>query len=555
MKIRDFVLVIILLFVTCGFAFADRQLDRTEVLQIFQTLTSQPKETWIPTGTIEATRQEYKSSNGYIIDSTVLVRYDGDRFYWEINIDSCTRQTQPQRCSRVDFDLNWNKRRVFAWDGERYTMYFRPGNHAIVTEGSSDIPVNVNGPLTAGIVPWGFGIYTIESLSAAESSAIEVDVSGQKQIHLTLKKTNTPEIIFVLDPTKDYAVLSCSLNSAGRSSIVKTCGDYQLVSGTWIPATIIIEQYDDSKQPSELLSYDYWNLDFVSVSLPHYFSVEYETGTLVEYNSSITNKPLLYRYSNEVDTDSLLQNRLAVVLAGNIQTQNCATVAMKYVAGQLGKNVTDQKLVELVNEPNEDTSLYELRRFAKELGFHCLAVKTDIQTLKNLEDCQAILHLPGANHYVVLGHIDDEYVWLVDLDSNKFYYRIRIDQFGLRWREGTALLISRNPLLLTGTFAELKDSELHEIIGSTISFDNFACTELIQGYNVIFCSEMMSGLCGGCYTIFYNRYGCTEGEDGDYCTGTDMIGNIWNPCIEDPHNPGACVGSGDWYSRYIRACK
>jgi len=555
MKIRDVVLVIILLFVTCGFAFADRQLDRTEVLQIFQMLTSQPKETWIPTGNSVATHQEYKSSNRCTTDSTVVVKYDGDKLFWEISIDSCTRQTGAQGSSPDDFDLNWNKKRVFAWDGERYTMYFRPGNHAIVTEGPSDIPVTVNGPLTAGIVPWGYGIYTMESLSAAESSAIEMDANGQEQVHLTLNKTNMPEMGFVLDPTKDYAVLSCSLNSAGRSTIVKTYGDYQLVSGTWVPTTIIIERYDDSKQPSELLSYDYWDLAFVSVSLPHYFGVEYETGTLVEYYPSINKKALWYCYSNEVDTDSLLQNRLAVVLAGDTQTQNCATVAMKYAAGQLGKNVTDQKLAELVNEPNEDTSLYELRRFAKELGFHCLAVRTDIQTLRNLEDCQAILHLPGANHYVVLGYIDDEYVWLIDLNSNKFYYRIRIDQFGLRWREGTALLISGNPLLLTGTFAELKDSELHEIIGSTISFDNFACTDLIQTYNVIFCSKPIFGLCGGCYTIFYNRYGCAEGMDGDYCTGTAVVGNVRSPCIEDPYNPGYCIITGEWFSRYIRACQ
>ena len=82
-------------------------------------------------------------------DSTVAVKYDGDRFYWEINVDSHTKQTEARangKSPQDNLDLNWNRRRVFAWDGERYTMYFGSGNHAIVHESPSDIPVAVNGP-------------------------------------------------------------------------------------------------------------------------------------------------------------------------------------------------------------------------------------------------------------------------------------------------------------------------------------------------------------------------------------------------------------------------
>ena len=96
MKIRDFVLAVILLFIAGDFAIADRQLDQAQILQIFQTLTDQPRNTWIPAGTIKAKHLEYKASSGYVTESTVIVKYDGDRFYWEINIDSHTRQTQPQ---------------------------------------------------------------------------------------------------------------------------------------------------------------------------------------------------------------------------------------------------------------------------------------------------------------------------------------------------------------------------------------------------------------------------------------------------------------------------
>ena len=558
MKIRDLVLAVFLLFIARGFAFADGQLDKAEILQIFQTLTDQPRKTWIPTGVVEAMHLEYKQSKGYITESTVIVKYDGDRFYWEINVESSTKQSEPQWSgdgisSRDTPDPNWNKKRVFAWDGERYTMYFRPSNHAIVTENPHDMPVVVNGPLTAGVVPWGYGIYTLENLLAAESSG-EIDSYGQ--IHLTVRQTNTPEIIFTLDPAKNDAVLSWSINDPGRSSIITTYGDYQLVSGRWIPTTIILERYDDSKESPELLSYDYWEFTSISIGLPQpdSFSVVYETAALVEFYSSITDKPLSYRYSNEVDMDSLLQNRLVIASAHDTLTQNCATVAMKYVSAQLDKNVADQQLAPLVNEPNEDTSLYALRQFAQGLGFHCLAVKTNIQTLKNLKNCQAILHLPGAKHYVVLEYIDDEYIWLIDLDSNKFYYRTKLDGFDLDWSAGTALLISNEPLDLAGTFTEIGDEELHKIIGSD-GFGTYSCTDLIQQYNVIFCSEPIFGLCGGLYTIFYNRYGCELDEDGGSCTGTGVVGNVSSPCIEDPYNPGYCIITGEWFSRYIRACR
>ena len=158
MKIRDLILAAFLLFIARSFAFAGGQLDKAEILQIFEMLTDQPRKTWIPTGVVEATHLEYKQSKGYITESTVIVKYDGDRFYWEINVESSTEQPEPQGSSdgissRDTPDPNCNKKRVFAWDGERYTMYFRPGNHAIITENPNDIPVTVNGSLTAGIVP------------------------------------------------------------------------------------------------------------------------------------------------------------------------------------------------------------------------------------------------------------------------------------------------------------------------------------------------------------------------------------------------------------------
>jgi hypothetical protein len=42
-------------------AFADRPLNRSEILHIFQSLTSQPKKAWIPAGIVEATHEQYRA--------------------------------------------------------------------------------------------------------------------------------------------------------------------------------------------------------------------------------------------------------------------------------------------------------------------------------------------------------------------------------------------------------------------------------------------------------------------------------------------------------------
>ncbi|MHC4110648.1 MAG: cysteine peptidase family C39 domain-containing protein [Planctomycetota bacterium] len=556
MKMKNIAFTVILLFLVQNCARAERQLDKAEILQVFETLTRQPRRTWIPGGTIEATHHEYKSSSGYMTDSTVTVKYDGERFYWEINVDSYTKQNNNSNPPQNNFDLNWNKKRVFTWDGERYTMYFRPANHAIVRENPTNIPVVVNGPLTAGIVPWGHGIYTLEELSAAQSSA---NVGAQGHVHLILNKTDLPEIVFVLDPTKDYALLSCLMNFAGGASIKKTYGDYESVLGKWIPTTIIIERYGPGKQSPELLSCDHWELTSITPIPPQSdsFHASYETDARVEFYSPIGNKAFSYRYYSEVDTESLLQEKLAIALTEQTQSQNCATVAIKYISERLGKNITDQDLAELVSEPNKSTNLYALRQFARELDLHCLAVKTDIQALKNLKNCQAILHLPGINHYVVFEYIDDEYVWVIDLDSNKFFYRTKLKEFGLVWSAGTALLVSDKPLEPDPNDTPINDSDLQKIIGSIEGgLTDFSCSDTIQEYKYLYCPPPIGGYCAGRVWEWPERWGCEPNSVGPPppCNGTDWPGTYSYPCINKVGNPGECDVEYTLFIDPIRAC-
>jgi hypothetical protein len=547
-------------FLLVGFSsvIADRQLDKTEISQILRTLTDTPKHTWIPGGTIAAAHQEFSASSGYKTDSIVKLMYDGERFYWEISIDSHVREPKPNKRDREEgLDINRNRHRVFAWDGQFYTMYFKSGNHAIVMESPVDIPVAAAGPLTAGVIPWGYGLYTPDNLLEFETSAIETEDDGQKKMHLTLDKTGSTTINMTLDPSKNYAVLSCSVNNPGRSLTTQTFGDYKLTGEVWIPKTIIIERYDSSEQEPKLLSYDYWNIKYININFSQFVpKPKYETNALVEFHSPMLGKPLSYRYSEKVDTELLFQEKLDILLSGDMRSQNCATSAMRYVAKRLGKEISEDKISELAEEPDKGTSLYSMMQFSRDLGFYCLAVRTDIAALKDLSNCKVILHLPRAKHYVVLEHADDASIWLIDLSDDKFYYSVGLDDFRNDWSDGTALLLSNKPLDAPAGSSKISEDKQHTILGSDgAGFGTYSCTDLIQEYNVQFCSEMVLGTCGGVYEMWYTRYGCELDEGGGYCTGTGIVGSVYSYCIEDALNPGECTTTGEYYSRYVRACQ
>jgi len=534
MKTNYLILAIVIILLTNCLALAERSLDRAEILQIFEQLTSQPRKTWIPAGTIKATHEEYRApgttdideinsrikekiaeyqsksdkreltknqqkmkldalpfnvryelSNEYTMNSTVIVRFDGERFYWEINADSRTDSIKPEKdlsenFMTEQFNLDWNARRIFAWDGEKYTTYFLPGNHAIVdTTGSK--PHVVNGPLTAGLIPWGYGYYAYENLSIIESSGEEKYIDGQTQIYLTLNNQDGSEMLFIMDPAKDYSVLSYIISDQSNTVISKQYSNYQSVSGNWVPTTILIERYEAGS--NRLLAHDIWNITGIDANAPesYKFEVSYETDALIEYFSTATDESSMYRHSQRVDTDLLLAERLAFAVNQGIQPQNCATISLKYV-----------------------------------------------------------------KHFVVLDSIDDKYVWTIDLASNKFYYRTDMNFFEMDWTEGTTLLVSSQSI--TGEFTDIDESELGIITGAY----GYQCNTLRQESGVIFCVYIGGG-CEGYFRIFYERWGCGVAESGS-CSQSKMIRYHRTPCILDPHNPFGCKVTGEWTTYYMQAC-
>ena len=601
MKTKHFVLASLCLFSISGIAFGDRQLERAEILQILEKLTSQPTKTWISAGTIQASHEEYRApkitnastisseitkavqeyqnspdkvelaaelqklkldaipfnvryrlSNEMTMNSTVVVKFDGNRFYWEIKVDSRNDSVKPGAALQDnfmtnDFNLEWNARRIFSWDGQKYTMYSLPANKVIV-DTTNSYPHVVNGPLTAGIVPWGYGLYTYKNLSAATSSATEMIIGGQTQIHLTLNNSDGSEMSFVLDAGRNYAVISHSTDGPDKV-IYRQYDNYQQVSGALVPMTISIEQYDAFT--NRLLATDYWNITSISGNTPSIgnFSLDYEPGALIEYQSNVTDRPALYRYSYTVDSDQLLTERLDYAASESTQAQNCATAALKYAASKLGKDLTYRQLAKMVDRPGRATSLDTIKDFAERSGLYCRAVRTDVQTLKNLSGCQVILHFPKKDHYVALEGIDDEYAWSVDLSKDKFYYRTDLNFLDMDWSEGTALLISDRPILLQGKSAEIADSQLSSIVGGS----GYTCSYLLQEYDVIYCMNPMVGECDGYYEAYLTRYGCEFAQSGS-CEEERMVRSAEIFCIVDPYDFYNCTVTGDWTFFYMRAC-
>jgi hypothetical protein len=403
--------------------------------------------------------------------------------------------------------------------------------------------------LTAGIVPWGYGLYTYKNLSDTTSSATEMYINGQTQIHLTLSNTDGSEMSFVLDAGRNYAVISHSTEDIDKV-ISRQYDNYQLVSGALVPMTISIEQYDT--QTNRLLATDFWNITSISGDTPSIgdLSVDYEPDALVEYRSNVTDKPALYRYSYTMDLDQLLAERLDYAASESLQAQNCATAALKYAASKLGRDLTYRQLAQMIDRPGNATSLDTMKDFAGRSGLYCRAVRTDVQTLKGLSGCQVILHFPKKDHFVALEGIDDEYAWSVDLSKDKFYYRTDLNFLDMDWTEGTALLISDRPIQLQGNVAEIADSQLSSIIGGS----GYSCTYLLQEYEIIFCSNPVVGECDGYYEGYVRRYGCEPSESGS-CVEERMVRSAESFCIVDPYDPYNCTITGEWKFFYMRACR
>jgi len=581
-------------------AFAQSELDKAKIQDILEQLTSQPRKTWISAGTIQATHHEegtakvsdptvveaeiakavsaytqndnkreltsesqklaldaipfnvwYKLTNEYKMDSTVTVKYDGQRFYWDIEITSRTDSDPPKELLKNamtdEFNRDWNEHRVFAWDGQTYTTSASGPQGTVATvdaAGKLGAPT-VTGPLTAGLIPWGYEKFSYKSLSTTDISAGEITLNNAKTIQMTIAHPDGTRTELDLDPSKGYAVTSATLTGISGFQAIYTL-DYpeKPIAGQWVPSSVVIERKNDSIE-GKAPSFESWTFTSISTATPSSasFNAPVAMDATVEYVSPLMASSAVYVNSYEVDTDGLLAQRLAYGVAEGSRRQNCATAAVRHVAAGFGKSISNAALANLVG-PNGGTSLYNLKQFAQGQGLYGRIVKTDLAGLKNLGATRAILHIPGKKHFVVLDRVDGQNVWLVDLSSRKFYHRQSVHFFPLEWTEGTALLLSDQSI--TGQFTEIPDAASSKLIGGAY----YLCNRVLQEFDITGC-DYLSGICQGNYMVYWDRMGCGYAESGT-CEYQVMVKKQQMACIPDPIY--TCTLTGDWFYYNMLAC-
>jgi hypothetical protein len=296
MRTRIFLLTVAMSVGLSPAAWGQTPLSNAEVQQILQQVTSHPRRTWIPAGTIKAKHQEhgaakvtntgtiqseiaralqdyqnnpnkpeqtaqlqqmtldaipfnvrYQLANVHDMLSDVEVRYDGNRFYWEINVtgrsDSIPLDPSLQGNFKVEHYRQHeflNRHRIFVWDGQTYTVYSASGNRATI-DTAGRLPRAVHGPLTAGLIPWGYGPYTAANLAATPVAAVRTAAGA---IEMTLTFGPGSSATLTLDPAAGYAVTKAVLTHAAGPVTTYTCAGYQSYGGNWVPSSVSIRAVD-----------------------------------------------------------------------------------------------------------------------------------------------------------------------------------------------------------------------------------------------------------------------------------------------------------------------
>lgn len=538
-------------------AAADQTLDESQVNALLEELTAAPKHTWLEAGTIRAKYLEYRIGEEMAYESQELFRFDGNRFYWEIVLADPPADAASPDVERPDHQSN--KHRIFAYDGNAYTRYYKSADYAVVVMDQQEMPMNLFGPFTAGVIPWGLGLFTREKLAERNPSAAAFVEDGRRLMRLTL--TDNPdrspvETTMVLDPEKAFLPLSYTMKNQAVT-IRQHYRDYRQIGQNWIPFIIVVERFHLQGDTPTLVSYEDWRFLSVDANRPtEPYQPVFAEGTVVELQPYGQMKSFLYHASEAADITRMLEQKV-MTLSVQKEQANCAVLAVAHIAKRFAKNIS-LSLPETPNPPApaaagqpEMTSLYAIRQALEAAGLYCAAVKTDVKSLAEFKNYGIILHFPTARHYVVLDRIEKDAVWTVDLTDRKFYWKRPIRELLADWKDGVALLVADQPIVLSGQVELLDDARQQQILGGNIGY---SCTELIQNEEQWLCSEPIGGLCGGAYYRFWLRYGCREDYYGTTCTGQKMIGYDYTHCINHPYYPNWCEITGRWYSRYIRAC-
>lgn len=377
-------------------------------------------------------------------------------------------QTQPAPHAIIRFNPDWNQKRICSWDGKEHIQYNysldRMINH--VSRTATDKLLGLPSPLTAGLIPWGYGIFTLENLNSMDVVAQKAWDEDDSVIILTLTDETQKDKLVIkakfirkISPygKNSLALVEKTIMSDNKLLQKAVLSAHIWLSNTWVPKLIVTEKYNylygAERTTRKTLRLDY------STEIPQGQMVPSISGALVEYRAPGLSRSLRYRMSERIDNEAVLAEKLALIQRSS-QTKslysNCATLSLGYAASQLGRPLDDKQLAELI-DTNGMTNLQAMVQVARRNGLHAQAVRTDLKHLAKLDSHQVILHIPKKDHYIVLGDVDANYVWCIDLSKDCFLYRSEKQRFcTLEWTEGTALILSNTPIAASERYKMLE---------------------------------------------------------------------------------------------------
>ncbi len=571
-------------------------IGRSEVLDIVDQLIQQQRTSWIRTGTMEVRHTEYRApiitdavaleariqqaladfdgNPGKIVKTEHLqaqkreaipfntryeyanetstttrerVKVDQGRHCQDISIESRTESvTKPASLAynqmTDDIDLYGNQRRMFAWDGQNYSLYNLPINVAIVDASNRFSQAGI-AALKAGLIPWGQGMFSKDKLAAAQ---ITGQTNQNSKIVLSFIWDTGVEFTATLDAKRSFSLTSHSLVRSDGSISTTGLSNHHQVEGSWIPHKIMTERFD--AQAQRRLGYDRWEIIAISMEppLPSDFAPEYDEEAFVSYYSPLSDRPLRYHHNSRADTHDLLSRRLNALASANNGVQNCATLSIAYAAEKLGTPFLDPQLNGMVDASGY-TSLLQMKSTARSMGLNAELVRTDAPGLARYAGSQIILHIPDKNHFIILGHVGSEDVWCIDISKNRFYYPTNIDLFSANWSEGTALILSNSPIVVSKPDQVLTDAQANAITGGS----GYTCTQVAQEASIQYC--LQDGECTACYgwfRWFFRVMQCESAPTG-WCDDSNSYIRTWSTaCTNDLCD---CVAV-TWYYSYMSGC-
>ena len=515
----------------------------------------------------------------------IVSRYHKDRFYSESNVrqfqdlldlrddtaipyhltkedEAFFQKTLVPQWGHARFKPHLNQHRVVGWDGREYVRYNvspgTSGRKAAINRAKRDAayyPQQV-GPmaLTAGIVPWGHGVFTLEHLLECQVRVVESE--NERQLTANISYDNLELVVELerrLAPNGEiaFAPVSYLIIKNGLVSQQAAHSGHQWVSRRWVPTEIVIEKeshlYGAVRKERRTFQVRY----NVQRPEPTHLAVDISWGAHVTYRTAQFGE-FTYRTSPLLNTETLLAHRLALehqlrysMTERRSVKHNCATTSLNYACTKLDIQLPANRLATLV-DASGNTRFADMLHLLQQNEVNAKAVRATLNELAFLgPGYQVVLHVEPdkRGHYVLLGGIDSDSVHIIDFTGRRLTYSVSHRRFlqGY-WKDGgPALVITPSNMQHDRRVAQMQPLDI-TALSTYRGALGMACTDLSQGNMQIPCPSN----CDGYNYEYPTRFQCEWAASGLCDPDNQLHYRERSGCLEDTENPGECISDQIW---------